>query len=206
MNLLDYPIISSQINRAELKVILRELQSVLARGVPGDVVELGCYVGTTSLFLQRALAATNKKLHVYDSFAGLPPKARQDASPAGEQFKQGELAATKAALIKHFKQAGLELPVIHKAWFEALTLADTPQAICFAFLDGDFYMSIMASLKVVWPKLAPGAAVIVDDYQTEALPGVAAAVKEWSRNHSFSLRVEASLAIITRLPEPASGV
>jgi O-methyltransferase len=193
-----YPIVSDQIDRAELRVIVRELQKTIAAGVPGDVVELGCYVGTTSLFLQRLLAGTGKTLHVYDSFAGLPPKVSADASPVGEQFKEGELLATKAQLVKHFKQAGLPLPVIHKAWFEQLTVADTPDVISFAFLDGDFYTSILASLKVIWPKLAPGAIVVIDDYQTEALPGVRQAVKEWSRDHSFRLRNEASLAIITR--------
>ena len=199
MDFLDhYPIVSDQINRTELRVILRELQKVLTAGVDGDVVELGCYVGTTSLFLQRMLAGTPKTLHVYDSFAGLPPKAVQDVSPAGEQFKQGELAAGKAQLIKHFKQAGLPLPVIHKAWFEDLTVADTPDHISFAFLDGDFYTSILASLKVVWPKLTPGAVVIIDDYHTEALPGVRQALKEWSRDHSFTVHIEASLGVITR--------
>lgn len=197
--ILDYPIVSDQINRQELAVIVRECQKVLAAGVPGDVVELGCYVGTTSLFLQRLLRAdaTGKTLHVYDSFAGLPDKLPQDASPAGEQFKGGELVAAKAQLINHFKHAGLPLPVIHKAWFEDLTVQDTPDAISFAFLDGDFYSSILASLAVVWPKLQPGSIVIIDDYQTEALPGVAQALKEWSRDHSFSLKVEASLAIVT---------
>jgi len=199
MDLLDrYPIVSDQVDRGELRVILRELRRVLEKEVQGDVVELGCYVGTTSLFLQRMLRNTSKQLHVYDSFAGLPPKVATDVSPVGEQFKQGELTASKAQLIKYFKQAGLPLPVIHKAWFEQLTLADTPDHISFAFLDGDFYTSILASLAVVWPKLAPGAIVVIDDYQTEALPGVRQAIKEWSNDHSFTLRNEASLAIITR--------
>jgi O-methyltransferase len=193
-----YPIISDQVTAAELRVILRELQKVLDAGIEGDVVELGCYVGTTSLFLQRMLKETTKTLHVYDSFAGLPPKVAQDASPVGEQFIHGELAATKQQLIKHFRQTGLPLPIIHKAWFEQLTATDMPDVISFAFLDGDFYTSILASLKVVWPKLAPGAVVVVDDYHTEALPGVQHALQEWSRSHRFTVRTEASLAIMTR--------
>lgn len=197
MDLLDrHSIVSDQITRAELRVILRELQKTLDTGVPGDVVELGCYVGTTSLFLQRLLAGTGRTLHVYDSFAGLPPKTLPDTSPAGEQFKQGELTASKARLVTHFKRAGLPLPVIHKAWFEALLPTDMPERISFAFLDGDFYASILASLTVVWPHLVPGAVVVIDDYQTEALPGVRRAVTEWSRRHTFTLRTEASLAII----------
>jgi O-methyltransferase len=193
-----YPIVSDQINARELAVILRECQKVLNNGVRGDIVELGCYVGTTSLFLQRLCLKTaqGKVLHVYDSFAGLPSKINQDLSPAGEQFVAGELTATKSQLIRNFRQAHLPLPIIHKGWFSNLTADDLPPTICFAFLDGDFYSSIMDSLKVIWPKLQPGAIVVVDDYQTEALPGVHQAIKEWSVNHSFKLRVEASLAIL----------
>lgn len=193
-----YPIVSDQINARELAVILRECQKVINNGVQGDIVELGCYVGTTSLFLQRQRLelAPNKALHVYDSFAGLPAKTNQDLSPAGEQFVAGELLATKSQLIRNFKQAHLPLPIIHKSWFSNLAASDMPPAICFAFLDGDFYSSIKDSLKVIWPKLQPGAVVIVDDYQTEALPGVQRAIKEWSVNHSFTLRAEASLAIL----------
>ena len=191
-------LISDQINERELAVIIRELSLVLDTGVDGDVVELGCYVGTTSLFLQDILVrkAPSKKLHVYDSFEGLPFKAEQDRSVVGDQFKAGELHASKQELIRHFKHTGLPLPVIHKGWFEQLSDNDVPPKIAFAFLDGDFYTSIMASLKLVWPHLQPGAVVLVDDYNTEALPGVRTALDEWSRGRSFSLRSEASLAII----------
>ncbi len=191
-------LVSAQINERELAVIVRELSLVLDGGVDGDVVELGCYVGTTSLFLQDMLVkrAPHKQLHVYDSFEGLPPKTGQDQSVAGDQFKAGELHASKQELIKHFKHTGLRLPIIHKGWFEQLHDSDMPPKIAFAFLDGDFYTSILASLKLVWPHLQPGAVVLVDDYNTEALPGVRAALDEWSHGRSFALRSEASLAIV----------
>ena len=194
-NLVDnFPIVSDQMGKEELRVIVRELQKVL--GVRGDVVEFGCYVGTTSLFLQRTLTDVDKKLHVYDSFAGLPQKTGQDQSPSGEQFKQGELAATKAQLITNFKRAHLPLPVIHKGWFADVAPQDLPDTICFAYLDGDFYDSILDSLRLVWPKLQPGATVIVDDYRHEALPGTQKAVDHWLATHKARLQIEASLAIL----------
>lgn len=191
-----HPIISDQVNKVELAVILRELQQVLNQKIEGNVVELGCHVGATSLFLQRTLANTGKTLHVYDSFEGLPVKTAADESLLGAQYKQGELTATKAEFIKHFKQAGLPLPVIHKGWFKDLKPKDLPGKICFAYLDGDFYESIRDSLGVVWPKLAPGAVIIVDDYQHEALPGARRAVDQWLQGHTATLRAEQSLAII----------
>jgi O-methyltransferase len=193
-----FPIISDQVDASELTVVLRELEQVLSSNISGDVTEFGCYIGTTSLFLQRILRARTpqKTLHVYDSFAGLPSKTAYDASPAGEQFKLGTLVASKSGLTKHFKQAALPLPVIHKAWFADLMPTDLPAQICFAFLDGDFYESITQSLHLVWLRLAGGATVIVDDYQSAALPGVRRAVDEWLRSHPAELRAEASLAVI----------
>ena len=193
-----FPLVSDQIEYPELAVIIRYLEKVLQREVVGDVVELGCYTGTTSLFIQRVLQQVRppKTFHVYDSFAGLPPKTIQDNSPVGEQFKAGELHATKQQLIKNFKQAGLPLPIIHKTWFEQLTTADIPSHIAFAFLDGDFYTSIQSSLNVITPQLSPGSIIIVDDYQSEALPGARKAVDEWARHNGRDVRAEQSLAII----------
>lgn len=195
-----YPLISDQVDRRELSVLLHRLEAVMAADVPGDAVELGCYEGTASLFLQRLLQTepAPRHLHVYDSFGGLPTKTAEDDSPAGLQFKAGELQASKAAFIRNFKQAGLPLPVIHKGWFDELAPEDLPAQVAFAFLDGDFYASIKTSLKLVWPRLSPGAAVVVDDYQAEALPGARRAVDEWLSTHPARLRSEASLAIITR--------
>jgi O-methyltransferase len=189
--------INDQFNPRELNVLLRELRLVLQNNVPGDVVELGCYKGLTSVEMQRIIAG-RKQLFLYDSFAGLPPKVSKDASPAGEQFKQGELPASKQEVVKLFKKAGLSVPHIKKAWFSELVPTDLPEQIALAFLDGDFYESIKDSLKLVWPKLSAGAVVLVDDYQNEALPGAAKAVNEWLESHHAKLHIEASLAVITK--------
>jgi O-methyltransferase len=191
-----HPIVSDQVTKLELTVVLAELRKVLAAQVDGDIVELGCYLGTTSLFLQRAVSGKNKTLHVYDSFEGLPPKVYADESPLGQQYKAGELSVGKSVLINNFKHAGLPLPVIHKAWFDALSPDDLPDQICFAYLDGDFYNSIQQSLKLVWPKLALGAVVVVDDYQHQGLPGAKKAVDEWLKTHAANLQVQESLAIL----------
>ena len=186
----------------ELRVLLRELERLLRAGCQGSVVEFGCYVGTTSLFIRRLLDAYQYvgAFHVYDSFAGLPEKTAQDASAAGEQFVAGELAATRKGFFQQFKKAGLRPPVVHKAWFAELTPQDVPEDIMFAFLDGDYYQSIMDSLWLVTPKLTLDAVLVVDDYANEALPGAAQATDEWLQAHpGFRCRVEASLAVMTAI-------
>jgi O-methyltransferase len=189
-------LLSDQVDEREVGVVLRELERVVAGGVAGDVVEFGCYVGTTSVYLAERLQSTDRQLWLYDSFEGLPPKTKEDASPAGEQFVTGELLATKKQLVKNLIQAHVPMPRITKGWFSDLTDQDVPQTISFAFLDGDYYHSIKDPLRLIWPHLSPGAVIVVDDYANEALPGAARAVDEWLRTHTAMLRVEHSLAIL----------
>ena len=188
-------LLSDQIDEHELEIILRELEKAISS--EGDIVEFGCYVGTTSVPMAKRLAATEKKLYVYDSFEGLPEKTIEDQSPAGLQFKSGELAASKKQLIKNFKQADLPLPVINKGWFSEISNEQVPQSICFAYLDGDYYLSVLDPLKLIWNKLSPGAIILVDDYANEALPGASKAVDYWLMTHPAKLKIEHSLAIIT---------
>lgn len=185
-----YPLISEQVTKLQVEVILRELTRVLDAGVEGDIVEFGCYIGTTSLFIRRLLdhnQTTSVKgrsfhapeFHVYDSFEGLPEKSVWDASPSGEQFTAGELAVSKKQFLREFQKAHLQPPIVHKGWFSNLTEKDVPEKIAFAFLDGDFYESIRDSLRLVLPRMQKGGVIVVDDYAREALPGAAKAVHEY---------------------------
>ncbi|RYX79290.1 hypothetical protein EON76_01045 [bacterium] len=200
MNIAGYvsglTLLSDQVNKRELEVILRELTKTIDRDIAGDVVEFGCYEGTTSVHLAHFLRSTNKQLYLYDSFEGLPDKTTHDQSPAGMQFKTGELKAARKQLIKNLKQMNVSMPSIKKGWFSELLPNDIPEVVSFAFLDGDYYESIMDPLRLVWPRLSPGAIVVVDDYANEALPGAARAVDQWLQTHSGTLHIEASLGII----------
>lgn len=203
-------IIPDQISQAEIAVILRELSVALKS--EGDVVELGCYAGQTSIDLAKTLrdfsarfadenadknSDEKKKLWLYDSFEGLPEKSVQDVSVLGEDFKTGELFVAKADVVRRFKSANLPMPNIKKAWFADLTASDLPDKICFAFLDGDYYESIRDSFKLIEKKMTNGGVIIVDDYDNDALPGAKKAVDEWlAKNPSRKLYVEQSLAIV----------
>ncbi len=192
------PLISDQIERSQLNVILSELNRAISNNPNGAVVEFGCYIGTTSLFIRRLLdeRSDNREYHVYDSFEGLPPKTAADESPAGTQFQAGELRVGKKQLVQEFRKAGLQPPIIHKSWFSDLRAADVPTQIAFAFLDGDFYESIRDSLQLVLPRLTPHATIVIDDYAREALPGVAKAVRECAPQLHERITVQHNLGVI----------
>lgn len=193
-------IVSDQIDFDGLDTVWDNLQAVLNKHTPGDIVEFGCYVGTTSLVIRKLLdeyhESDKRVFHVYDSFGGLPEKSRQDISAAGVDFEAGKLWARKRDLIREFQSAGLRTPIIHKAWFNELTSADVPGEIAFAFLDGDFYSSIIDSLRLVWPRMTTGGRIVVDDYQREALPGVSQALRDFFRAKSIKIEQRGPRAVI----------
>jgi O-methyltransferase len=195
-----HPIISDQINRDELGTVIGQLERALQQEVPGHIVEFGCYIGTTSLFIRRVLDQTkqsDREFHVYDSFEGLPEKGSKDSNAAGIDFEAGKLFVSKKEFLQQFRTAGLRAPASHKGWFSDITAAEVPEPIAFAFLDGDFYDSIVDSLRLVWPKMSEGGIIVIDDYKRETLPGVERAITDFFKDkHIKRLRGEHNKAII----------
>lgn len=189
-------LLSDQVNEHEIAVILRELDKLIAKGTPGDIVEFGCYVGTTSVFLAEALRGTGRRLWLYDSFAGLPEKTNEDISPAGNQFQRGELTASRKQLEHNLRRFDRQSFSIKKAWFSDLTDSDIPDKITLAFLDGDYYQSILRPLGLIWNRMTPGGVILIDDYDNDALPGAARAAHAWADSHHLNLRHEHGLAIL----------
>lgn len=143
--------------------------------------------------------SVEKRLWIYDSFAGLPEKTAEDSSGAGRNFQKGELAVTKREVIDKIRKHGLRNVIIKKAWFDDIEDKDLPAKIAFAFLDGDLYSSIKTSLRLVLPRLEQQGIIIVHDYNNPELPGSSRAVDEFLRNHpNYKLTVRHTLAIISQ--------
>lgn len=198
----NYPILSDQISEPALTVVLSELEKVLAQGTTGDIVEFGCYIGTTSVFIRRLMdtyqESSKRTFWAYDSFEGLPDKIQADASTVGSAFQGGELAVSKKQFFQTFHKAHLAPPRTVKAWFADVTDNQLPEQIAFAFLDGDFYQSIYDSLKLVWPRMVSGGVVTIDDYAREALPGVERAVHDFFNGTPDNLHFAHHIGIIKK--------
>jgi O-methyltransferase len=137
------------------------LSSVLFYKIPGAVVEVGCNAGYTSAWIQQIIqdAAPEREFHLFDSFQGMPEPGTHD-----DWVKGGELAVTVDDVKANLAGWKLPMPTIHPGWFEDTLPVSCPPQICFAYLDGDFYDSIKTSLEHVYPRLAPGGAILIDDY------------------------------------------
>jgi O-methyltransferase len=171
---------------AEQRMNLFHLASqVLAYGVPGDLVEVGCHEGQSSVLIQKIIDHydPSRRLHVYDSFEGLPAPQERD----GSAYSRGQLKTSREALVENFQRYGLRVPEIHQGWFQDTLPNSLPGRISFAYLDGDLYESIKVSLEHVYPRLSRGAICLIDDFADVSiwpeawnlLPGVKQACDEF---------------------------
>jgi O-methyltransferase len=159
---------------------------VLFYGVSGDFVELGCHGGQSAALFRTIMNEfnSNKTLHVYDSFAGLPELSEEDGDT--KLYHKGWGTVPEETLLANFRNHNLQPPEIHVGFFEDILPTRLPDEIAFAHLDGDLYDSIKVSLEYVYPKMSKGAICLIDDYcDPEAhdcwneLPGVKQACDEF---------------------------
>jgi len=135
----------------------------------GDVVEFGCHEGYTARMIN---ALTNRPVHVYDSFMGLPRA----------EGHGGEMSSSVESFLLTFRSYNVPIPIIHKGWFEQLTESDIPLKISFAHLDGDLKTSTESALRLIYNHLEKGAVVLIDDYGTDLWPGPKVATDEFFKD------------------------
>ncbi len=163
------------------------VEQVLAYRVPGDFVDLGCFDGRTSAFVAGILARHDpqRRLHLYDSF----------------EHNLGLFCDTRQALLANFQARQLPDPIIHAGRFEVTLPGELPPVIAFAQIDcgvggpPEFHAALIKRcLEHVWPRLAPGAVCVVQDYHDPAsgskavdyYPFIKATVDEFLTPHGVS--------------------
>ena len=187
----------SLVNTEQLSLLLQHLRLIHIFDIPGDVVEMGCFVGGTSIALQRLLSEiqSSKILHVYDSFEGLPLPDEKDTN---RYAGPGSMKVGVAQLEENFDNAYVKRPVIHKGWFNQLTDVDYPDLVAFAFIDADYHASVLAALESIYPRLAPNAVCFIHDHsdgtpKTAYFPGVDAACAEFFYDKPEEISIVASM-------------
>jgi O-methyltransferase len=148
------------------------IESVLADGVPGDMIETGVWRGGTAMFMRAVLKAhsvTDRRVFVADSFEGLPvPDADTYPVDEGCQLHEWEFLAVPLEEVKeNFARYDLLDDQVQfvKGWFRDTMPALAGQQWSIIRMDGDMYESTMTVLEHLYPGLVPGGYLIIDDYR-----------------------------------------
>jgi hypothetical protein len=147
------------------------LEQVIADGVAGDLIETGVWRGGVAIFMRAILAAYDERDRIVfaaDSFEGLPPPDT-DAFPAdaGSRLHTATaLSIPRSEVEQNFELYGLLDDRVRflEGWFKDTLPSVRDRTWSLVRLDGDMYESTMDALTNLYPGLAVGGFLIVDDY------------------------------------------
>lgn len=186
--------VHTMIGRKRLDHLHACLDTILAEGIPGDVIETGVWRGGATVFMRAHLAAhgvADRTVWVADSFAGLPkPEVKEDIGYDLSKRHHPILAIDQDRVRALFERYDLLDDQVRflPGWFRD-TLPTAPiKQLALLRLDGDLYESTMDALLALYDKVSPGGFIIVDDYG--ALPPCRQAVEDFRATRGIEAPLE----------------
>jgi O-methyltransferase len=156
-------------------------QYVTRTKVPGAIVECGVWRGGSCMISALSLAAagdTTRELWLYDTYEGMSEPTEHDKDwrgvDANELLERGAqnketsvwCLATLEDVEANFARTRYPRERVHfvKGKVEDTIPAEIPDQIALLRLDTDFYESTAHELAHLYPRIAPGGVLIIDDY------------------------------------------
>jgi O-methyltransferase len=192
---MDWPLHGlTMVGLARLDDLQRCVEQVVRDRVPGDVIEAGTWRGGASILVRATLDSLgegSRTVSVADSFQGFPK-----AQPEGDGYNLDVdlsavdyLAVPLEEVRQSFARLGLDRGVeFVPGFFEETLPALGDRRWAIVRLDGDTYDATRSSLELLYPALAAGGYLIVDDYLQ--IEPCREAVDEFRREHGITEPIE----------------
>jgi O-methyltransferase len=141
----------------------------IPKDLPGDLVECGCYKGGSAVNLSRLAAMCGRRLHLFDSFEGLPTPEIEDkehlvlSERQFHTYEGGAYAGSVAEVRENIRKYGvLDVCEFHPGFFSD-TLPGFSEPLVFAYVDADLTSSVRDCLRYLWPLLQPDCFLFTDE-------------------------------------------
>jgi O-methyltransferase len=183
--------------------LYKAVQYVVKKGIPGDFVECGVWKGGASMLMAKTLlemGGNDRTIYMYDTYEGMTKPTKEDCSvvsgttPVEKIWKReqaedhnnwcyGPIEGVKEVM------ASTGYPpnklVFVKGPVEETIPNTMPKQIALLRLDTDWYNSTKHEMEHLFPLLAPGGILILDDYGYWA--GARQAVDEYLEKNNITL-------------------
>lgn len=198
------------------------MQHVLARNVPGDIVECGVWRGGSAMLCAMMLHRAgdrSRKVYLYDTFAGMVEPTDKDVGADGMTTKEIWQASQKGAsndwcfaslddVRANMARTGLDASrfVYVQGKVEETLPITRPDRIALLRLDTDWYESTKQELTHLYPLLSVGGVLLVDDYGQWL--GQREAVDAYIKQHALGIllhRVDNSSRVGIKRAEGTGG-
>lgn len=162
-----------------LNAFILATRHVVRHNIPGDIVECGVWRGGSMQACAKTLLSlgeTERDLHLFDTFEGMPPPTAEDLRRDGKSAEdllaaQGKDRPIWAIASLEDVQAGFEqVPYpgerVHyvQGMVEDTVPQQAPERISILRLDTDWYASTKHELEYLYPRLVSGGVLLIDDY------------------------------------------
>ncbi|HWF75753.1 MAG TPA: TylF/MycF/NovP-related O-methyltransferase [Caulobacteraceae bacterium] len=171
-----------------------------ANGIAGAIVECGVYRGGSAM-AAALTCTTGREIWLYDTFEGMSAPTADDARASDgraaaellDGAAKGELIwcySSEAEVAGNMRTTGHPEALTHlvKGKVEDTIPGACPDQIAVLRLDTDWYESTRHELEHLYPRLAPGGVLIIDDYGYWA--GARKAVDEYFGGSLFLSRID----------------
>jgi hypothetical protein len=164
----------------------KAVHHIVAAGITGDYVECGVWRGGASMMAALTFLEagdTARTLWLYDTYAGMPRPTDHDARIKVDGSGHGRITMDKwlaeqrdgfnnwcyASLddvTANMRSTGYPTERLRfiRGMVEHTIPATIPERIALLRLDTDFYESTLHEMRHLYPRLAPGGVLIIDDY------------------------------------------
>ena len=170
------------------------VESVVADGVDGDVIEAGAWRGGASILARAtldSLGADDRLVWVADSFQGLPaPDPGGFPEDDYLDLSQVEFLSVPAEEVRrHLARFGCEDGVeLVEGFFDQTLPTLRGHRWSVVRLDGDTYEATWVGLESLYPGLSAGGYLIIDDYVL--IPECRRAVNDFRHEHGITEPLE----------------
>jgi O-methyltransferase len=149
---------------------------VVARGVPGDVVECGVWKGGSAMLAALTLDRLEHRertLHLFDTFAGMTEPTDADGQAALREWQEKDRGdhnewcySSREEVEANMRSTGYpaERMTLVEGKVEETLPERAPEGIALLRLDTDWYESTRHELEHLYPLIEPGGVLILDDY------------------------------------------
>jgi len=143
--------------------------------IPGALVECGVWKGGSMMAAALTLKSQNRDLYLFDTFTGMAEPTEADVPSPYDGYSphrkwrrksDGWAAVPAQAVREAMNSTGYPSERVHliAGKVEDTLPAQAPAKIALLRLDTDWYESTRHELQTLYPRLARGGVLIVDDY------------------------------------------
>ena len=152
-----------------------QIERIKRENIQGNFAELGVHKGETAKIIYEM--SGSQKLHLFDTFEGFSEKDLQHESKKGGQYTTSEFSDTSLAEVKKYINGDARV-IYHPGYFPDTAKGLENEQFSFVHLDADLYLPTIEALKFFYPRLTPGGAIIIHDYN-HIWDGIKKAVHEF---------------------------